>query len=89
MTLSDENTQLARVLYPEHAKLAAVKDHSQAIGEFIEFCGYTLCEYDEGEPQWRPVQRSIERLLADYFDIDLDVIEAEKRAMLEALRAAQ
>lgn len=31
--------------YPEHDKLSAVKEESQAIGEFIENGGYTLCKW--------------------------------------------
>lgn len=34
------------------------------------------------------VDTPIEKLLAEFFDIDLDTIEAEKRAMLDSLRAA-
>lgn len=29
--------------YPEHEKLAAVREESQAIGEFLDGCGYVLC----------------------------------------------
>lgn len=119
--------------YPEHDKLSAVKDASQAIGEFLDTCGMTLCRWheagDNGEPRivWRPSYRGpdgcgtyrdpvlsdvlngwamenpareewdegflpvmlgIERVLADHFGIDLDKIEAEKRAILEAIRSA-
>ncbi|CAN5951014.1 unnamed protein product [Sphagnum jensenii] len=28
--------------YPEHEKLSKVKDQSQAIGQFLEGCGYSL-----------------------------------------------
>lgn len=37
---------------------------------------------------WYPTHRSIERILAEYFDIDLDKIDDEKRAMLAAMRTA-
>lgn len=116
--------------YPEHDRLMAVKAESQAIGEFIEHAGYTLCTHREagsnGEPEylWKEghgdgvdeppnmhdflrdravenpawdawgsgyvaVGKPINAILADYFDIDLDKIEAEKRAMLDALRELQ
>ncbi|HUV10815.1 MAG TPA: hypothetical protein VMX12_07525 [Acidimicrobiia bacterium] len=71
--------------YPEHAKLRAVADKSQAIGEFLD--------------EWLPTQGiilahvdrdgrvpSIQELLAEFFGIDRDKLEAEKRAMLESLR---
>jgi hypothetical protein len=51
--------------YPEHDKLSAVKDASQAIGEFIEFSGYTLCQWreagDNGEPQYRWTDAALQR----------------------------
>lgn len=36
--------------------------------------------------QWAPERRGIQQLLADYFEIDLAKIDAEKEAMLIALR---
>lgn len=122
--------------YPEHEKLRAVSDLSQAIGEFIEASemrGLHLCEVattiechfvswetrdgaplrrcvngvlvdhegdeigdcsdcdgtgevERTEPRYYPTGRTITSLLAEHFDIDLNVIEAEKRAMLESLR---
>jgi hypothetical protein len=130
--------------YPEHAKLTAVADKSQAIGEFLEWLQgrCTICRFqdagnngkpryvwtvpvgelvrrgmlDEGRPwtaddvahggdaargqaapnpefeEWgegyRPVFRRIEDWLAEYFQIDLAKVEAEKKAMLAQLRAA-
>ena len=72
--------------YPEHAKMILINDQSQAVGEFLETSGYMLCEFDEGTHEWMPVNKTVERMLADHFGIDLDKIEAEKRAMLESLR---
>lgn len=72
--------------YPEHDKLMAVKDESQAIGEFIESVnGLRLCEVDD-RGRWWPTSRAINKILADHFGIDLDVLEDEKRAMLETQR---
>lgn len=73
--------------YPEHDKMSAIKDKSQTIGEFLDSTEYVLCLYDEDD-RLRPVAASIEQILALYFDIDLNKIEAEKRAMLDALRAS-
>jgi len=80
--------------YPEHDKLSAVKDESQAIGGFLDWLknkrGLTLCETIETPDldQFYPDYTSINELLAEYFDIDLKVIEQEKRAMLDVMRAA-
>lgn len=42
--------------YPEHDKLKAIAEQSQALGEFIEMSGYTLCTFreagDNGEPRY-------------------------------------
>lgn len=43
--------------------------------------------YETWGDEYTPAHKSIEQILAEYFDIDLAKIEAEKRAMLEALRA--
>lgn len=36
---------------------------------------------------WYPDHRSINQVLAEYFEIDLDKLEAEKREMLDEFRA--
>jgi len=78
--------------YPEHDKLAAIKDQSQLFGEFLDFdlplMGLTLCETDENGRLW-PTSRSIQSILAELFGIDQDKIDAEKQQMLDALREAQ
>lgn len=43
---------------------------------------------DRDEPLYLPAHLDINKLLAKFFNIDLAKIETEKRAMLEALRAA-
>lgn len=43
-----------------------------------------LCGY--GDNDLAPVGETVTRLLARYFEIDEDLLEAEKRAMLEELR---
>jgi len=76
---------------PEHEKLAKVKDKSQAIGEFLTWLthdrGCEICEYlDDEDPEhlvFMPVRDGIQELLADYFGIDLDLLEMEKQALLE------
>lgn len=75
--------------YPEHQKLRAVKDESQSIGMFIEWLRSTnreICRMRFGS-EYFPIDRSIEKLLAEYFEIDLDKIEDEKDQMVDELRA--
>ena len=65
--------------YPEHIKLDEVKEQSQVCGEFYEWL--------EKKHIIRPRNsKPIERLLAEFFEIDLDKLEREKRDMLEDLR---
>ena len=77
---------------PELDKMRAVKDRSQAIGEFIEWLrskkSYEIAFYPEGSDLLFPVNTSIEKLLADFFEIDLNKVDAEKRALLKQLRRA-
>jgi hypothetical protein len=81
--------------YPEHEKLAAVKRESQAIGEFMDWLaddGIVLYKtepdvYEPGDGCY-PLQRPIRDLLHEFFNIDANKIEAEKRAMLKLLREA-
>jgi hypothetical protein len=76
--------------YPEHEKLKLVKDRSQAIGEFLDWLsdvkdwhlGYHVSRIDA----LLPASYNIQRLLAEYFEIDLDKLEAEKLAIIEEMR---
>lgn len=75
--------------YPECEKMAAVQDKSQTIGEFLDWLGtkYTLAEYDEyDEDELFPVSINIQKLLAEYFEIDLDKVEEEKNDILNEMR---
>lgn len=72
---------------PEHDKLRAVKDRSQACGEFLDWLrdhGYVLCE--RAEEELVPAFKRTEQILAEFFEIDLDALEREKREMLAELR---
>jgi hypothetical protein len=77
--------------YPEHAKLDAVKDISQAIGEFLDYGlaaqGLVVAQEARGG-RLVPTHRPISEILARYFEIDQAALEAEKQAMLDALRKA-
>lgn len=76
--------------YPEHAKLKAVVDKSQAIGEFIDWLidtkGIVLASRFEISDILYRDATSTDELLADFFDIDRDVLEKEKRQILETIR---
>lgn len=74
--------------YPECEKMRAVHEKSQAIGEFLDWLserGIILASYYE-EAGLSPYRVNIVELLAEYFDIDLDKAEQEKRTILEELR---
>jgi predicted RNA-binding protein (virulence factor B family) len=76
--------------YPEHDKLAEVKDASHAIGAFLDMglpeLGLVLCDNDREAGRLHPTSRSIQSILATYFEIDQTKLDAEKDAMLERLR---
>lgn len=82
--------------YPEHDKISAVKDETQAVGEFLEWLmatEYTLAVPYNGDEDWCgqlyvPAFPDITQLLARWKGIDLSKIEAEKRQMLAAIRKA-
>lgn len=71
-------------LYPEHTKMQDVAPLSQAIGDFIMDGGYVIGNYEDGN--FVPIAEPVQNILAKYFDIDLDKIEAEKRDMLRRLQ---
>lgn len=84
--------------YPEHEKLTLVKDKSQMLGEFLEWAlgkEYAFCRRvitEKGTPyereRYQPYTNSVEKILAEFFEIDLIILEKEKVAMLEKLQAA-
>jgi len=76
--------------YPEHDKLSAVAEQTQAIGEFVEWLegkGIFLARYVEGSNFPRSVH-GLRDLLAEWADIDQNKLEAEKRQMLAVCHAA-
>jgi hypothetical protein len=77
-------------LYPEHTKLEAVSEYSQMCYLFVDWLeqrGIWLCEQDrdQGGSFW-VTTKTMRDLLAAFFDIDMNKIEEEKRAMLESQR---
>lgn len=78
------------VRYTQHEKLSKVQKESQAIGEFIEWLQtekqYTVCEDGKGYDSFIPVRFNIQDVLAEYFKINLNKLEEEKRHMLTYMR---
>jgi len=83
--------------YPEHEKLKEIQPKSQAIHEFLlEFlqdkgiflANYMLDEDGEKTDIIVPVYKNLSELVAEFYEIDLNVIENEKRAMLDEIRKA-
>jgi hypothetical protein len=84
--------------YPEHVKLENLDGHNQTAGEFLDWLvndkGFSLCKWQEreetedySEPSgYSPTHVSINTLLNEFFDLDPDKLEAEKREILEGCR---
>ncbi|KKN64887.1 hypothetical protein LCGC14_0487210 [marine sediment metagenome] len=82
--------------HPECEKIQANRDESQKLGAFLEWLQndqqVTLCICDENiaeeydEDRYMPIRTGIEKLLAKYFEVDLDKAELERQAMLAGLR---
>lgn len=76
--------------FPQLAKMQAVQEQSQAIGEFIDWLGQNgmvICASEDGMRGGRfyPVMVPTEELLARHFEVDLRAAEKERRATLAAL----
>ncbi len=96
---------MSKIIYPEHEKLQAVRERSQAIGTFLEWLlgtkGFRIAKWmkvpdedswaDEGAEVDELVQQhiDIEKILAEFYEIDLNKLELEKQAMLDSIRKQQ
>ena len=90
--------------YPESEKLLAVREESQKLGEFLEWLmsKVELATWEENDDDdtnaYMPEilvpaygykhSNGIQTLLAEYFGINLDKVEDERRQMLEEIRKA-
>ncbi len=79
--------------FPEHDKLQKVSLQSQTIGEFIDWLGEQDIFLAYRDPTWHPssgcalrTRTPLTDLLASFFRIDTNALEAEKRRMLENQR---
>jgi hypothetical protein len=71
----------------------AIKNGAHEIGHFLDWLdeqGYAIAsrgvEDDYGEEHFVPASASKQDLIAGYFSIDMDKIEAERRALLAYVR---
>jgi len=76
---------------PELDKMLAVKKDSMVVSEFLDFLRrkYEFCEWvndpDYGE-RLLPAHVNCEKILAEFFNIDLEKVENEKLLMLKEMR---
>lgn len=91
--VSDDANNYYRGAWVEAEKLSSYKDKSDHISEFLDWLRtkYAIAEYVSVTPnsrtkELRHASISMERLLADFFDIDLVELDKEKREMLDGLR---
>lgn len=79
---------------PTLDRMLSVKEESQKVGNFIEWLraqGYELAQYgkERGHRDTLfPVHTTTERLLAEYFEINLDEAERERCKILAGVRIA-
>lgn len=77
-------------MYEEHEKLKSIKNESETIGQFLEWQktrNRDLCTFDSKFDEFAPTfNGSIEKILGEYFEIDLKKLEKEKCQMIEELR---
>ncbi len=75
---------------PECDRMLAVREQSQAIGEFLDWLdeekGVELMVLGDGGASYEPFYFNTNKLLAEFFDIDLDKVDKEQRAILEELQ---
>ena len=82
-----------RIPTPMLDKMLANKAESQVIGDFLFWlqCNeFVIAKYgtERGtRSQLIPEHKGIEQMLSDYFGLDLDAAEKERRAILAGLRA--
>lgn len=74
---------------PECEKLTRVSEESNKIGNFLDWLAeknIVLAIYETRDELLYPLRKSFEKLLAEYFEIDLNKVEQERRALLDWLR---
>lgn len=82
---------------PECERMVQVAPFSQMIGDFLDWLneqGIQLCEIDpfastSDHRAWWPRHEPYNTLLARYFQIDLNLVEEERRNILAQLQTVQ
>ncbi len=94
MAESTEGSKEEVEKYPEHIKLKAENHKTEIIHQFLEWVreehGHELCSvYSRGGAiDFDTITTNeCDALLAEFIGVDLDKIEAEKRAMIDEMRA--
>lgn len=78
------------MVYIQHEKLREVKNECQTIGGFLEwlFQKYSIGQFGKEQKlscEFYPVHKTVDTWISEYFDIDLNELEEEKRHMLQSL----
>lgn len=80
--------------YPECEKMEKTKDKSQLCGEFLDYLQSKYYMMEKTEPHddmYVPIGYSsyinVKKVLAEFFEIDLEEVEKEKRQIFEELRS--
>lgn len=79
---------------PELDRMRGVRDEAATISEFLDWLGsenLSICSLvknraNPSDSYYAPISTSNEKLLAAFFEIDLDKIEKERRLLLEQIR---
>ncbi|MBX4206143.1 hypothetical protein KW795_03000 [Candidatus Microgenomates bacterium] len=77
---------------PESIRLASVSEESNKLGDFLEWLQsqeVTFCSWNNKLEMYQvhPLERlSINQILAQYYEIDLEKVELERREILRWLR---
>jgi hypothetical protein len=81
-------------LVPEHERLAEAKktdDATTLVGQFFDWLKeekhYVIAKYADDADELMPIFEPVNRLLAEFFGINENALESEKRALLDHMRA--
>jgi len=83
---------MKKIETPELDKMRDVREKSQLIGNFLSWLEeekYCIGVWNIRYNEYEPTRLSIEKLLAQYFEIDLDKAEQERSQLLESIRNEQ
>lgn len=65
---------------------ASTRDRSPRPADELNLDAEANPDYEEWPDQYMPIHESVEKMLAEYFEIDLKQVEKERRALLDELR---